>query len=70
MRGETLEKLQTLSKEDRSKYGALTAALRLGFGDEHLKQVFENQVKDSSVFTHVYLIHVYCNTGVSSGIQD
>ena len=36
---------QTLSEEDRNRYSALTAALELWFGDEHLKQVFATQVK-------------------------
>ena len=39
------EILQTLSKEDRNRYSALTAALELRFGDEHLRQVFAAQVK-------------------------
>ena len=33
-----LKILQTLSEEDRNRYSALTAALELRFGDEHLKQ--------------------------------
>ena len=47
MRGAALEILQTLSDEDISKYSALTltTALELGFGDEHLKQVFDARLK-------------------------
>ena len=48
LRGATLEILQTLSEENlrnRYSYNALTAALELRFGDEHLKQVFAVQVK-------------------------
>ena len=45
LRGAALEILQTLSEEDRNRYSALTAALELRFGDEHLRQVFAAQVK-------------------------
>ncbi|KAJ3656409.1 hypothetical protein Zmor_015489 [Zophobas morio] len=45
LRGAALEILQTLSEEDRNRWSALTAALELRFGYEHLRQVFAAQVK-------------------------
>ncbi|KAJ3666299.1 hypothetical protein Zmor_001749 [Zophobas morio] len=45
LRDAALEILQTLFEEDRNRYSALTAALELRFGDEHLKQDFAAQVK-------------------------
>ena len=45
LRGAALEILQTLSDKDISKYSALTTALELRFGNEHLKQVFAARLK-------------------------
>ncbi|KAJ3664361.1 hypothetical protein Zmor_008538 [Zophobas morio] len=45
LRGAALEILQTLSEENQKDYTALTTALELRFGDEHLRQVFVAQLK-------------------------
>ena len=45
LRGATMDILQTLSEEVRNRYKALTAALELQFGDEHLKQIFAAPVQ-------------------------
>ena len=44
LRDAALEILQTLSEKDRNRNSALTAALELQFGDEHLRQFFAAQV--------------------------
>ncbi|KAJ3652279.1 hypothetical protein Zmor_018257 [Zophobas morio] len=45
LRSAALERLQTLYDKNISKCSALTSALELRFGDEHLKQVFATQLK-------------------------
>ncbi|KAJ3664328.1 hypothetical protein Zmor_008509 [Zophobas morio] len=45
LRGAALEILQTLSEENQKDYTALTTALELRVGDEHLRQVFVAQLK-------------------------
>jgi predicted aspartyl protease len=45
LRGQALQILQTLSVEDQKNYAAFVKALELRYGDHHLSQVYQSQLR-------------------------